>query len=535
VRADNPPAVPTPRDTQDADSIAPAVRTIASLTLLSRIGGLARDLVTARVFQDSLAGSAFAAAFAIPNLFRRMLGEGALAGAFLPEYTRALRDGPATAHALLRWTLVRLLALTSLLTIAGEVLLFVLLAALDDPNRAFSLRLIMVMLPLMPMVCLTAILAAALQAHGRFAPGAAAPIILNICIIVGASLHFFVPRLSPRASAYAIGIAAIAAGMAQLAWCGTELRRRTPAATSGADAEPHARRVLTRFVPVALGMGTMQINALLDTVIAMWPTWIGPTMLLWPVPLDERSNAVLSYTQRLYQFPLGVFGIAVATAAFPALSRLRDRREDFFGALRTAMGLSLFISLPASVGLLLVRDDLTRVMFGGASGFSEDGLARAGTVLAAYAIGVWAYSLNHVLVRACYASGDTSTPTRLALASVGLNLVLNLTLVWFLREAGLALSTAISQVAQVGALFLVLRRRGARLPDDVARYLGMSVTMGIIVVGVLMLAPEQTSWSRSLIRLLLAVAAGIITYGVLSAWLAPQTLRLLLHRTRIDA
>ncbi len=535
MRADNPPAVPPPRDTQDADSIAPAVRTIASLTLLSRIGGLARDLVTARVFQDSLAGSAFAAAFAIPNLFRRLLGEGALAGAFLPEYTSALRDGLPTAHALLRWTLARLLAVTSLLTIAGEVLLFVLLGTLDDPHRVFSLRLIMVMLPLMPMVCLTAILAAALQAHGRFAPGAAAPIILNICIIAGALLHFFGPRLDPRASAYAIGGAAIIAGVAQLAWCGAALRRRMPSATPPADAGPHARAVLTRFVPVAIGMGTMQINALLDTVIAMWPTWVGPTMLLWPVPLDERSNAVLSYTQRLYQFPLGVFGIAVATAAFPALSRLRDRREDFFDALRTAMGLSLFIALPASVGLLLVREDLTRVMFGGVSGFSDDGLARASAVLAAYAVGVWAYSLNHVLVRACYASGDTSTPTRVALASVGLNLLSNLTLVWFLREAGLALSTAISQVAQVGVLFFVLRRRGARLPAHTTRFLGMSVAMGAVVLGSLTLGPEQTSWSRSLIRLLLAVAAGIIAYVSMSAWLAPQTLRLLLHRTREDA
>ncbi len=520
------------RDTQDAGSIAPAVRTIASLTLVSRLGGLARDLVTARVFQDSLAGSAFAAAFAIPNLFRRLLGEGALAGAFLPEYTGALSADPSRARALLRWTLIRLLALTSLLTIVGEVLLLILVATLDDPHRVFSLRLIMVMLPLMPMVCMTAILAAALQAHGRFAPGAAAPILLNVCMIAGALLHFLGPRLDARASAYAIAVAAIVAGVAQLAWCGSVLRRHLGPPSPPVDAGPHVRGVLSRFLPVAIGMGTMQINALLDTVIAMWPTWVGSTMLFWPVPLDERSNAVLAYSQRLYQFPLGVFGIAVATAAFPALTRLRDRREEFFGALQTAMGLSLLIALPASVGLFLVRDDLTRVMFGGRSGFSDEGLARASTVLGAYAVGVWAYSLNHVLVRAFYASGDTRTPTRIAMASVALNLMLNLTLIWSMREAGLALSTAISQMAQSGVLFFIMHRRGARFPPDAWQFLFMSVCMGAVVLATIRLLPTTSSWGLSLGRLALGVASGIGAYTLLAAVITPHALAMLLRRGR---
>ncbi len=509
------------------------MRTLSGLTLISRVCGLVRDLITVRVFQDTLVGSAFAAAFAIPNLFRRLLGEWALAAAFLPEYAREVEEDPARAGSLIAVTLYALLALTSLLTLVGEIALLAILILFEhDADRALSLRLVMVMLPFMPMVCLAAIMASALQVHGRFGPGAASPIILNALIIAAAALHFVGPSWDRVSSAYAIGVGALVAGVVQVAWCAAALRGRVRWRGALHEAHEPLRRVLGRFLPVAIGLGAIQLNALLDTIIAMWPTWVGPTMFGMETPLDASSNAVLSYTQRLYQFPLGVFGIAVATAAFPALSRLAGNREAFSRALQEAIRLSVFIAVPASVGLVLVREDLTRVLFGGASGFSDAGLERSSAVLLGYSVGVWAYSLNHVLVRAFYAQGDTRTPMRVALLAVALNLVLNLALIWPLGEAGLAWSTAAAQIVQVGILAVLLRRRGERLRPSkrLAFLLGASAAMGLAVLGVGWLLPTSTSWSSSLVRLLAMTTTGIAAYLVISIGGRSPELRTLLRR-----
>ena len=197
-----------------------------------------------------------------------------------------------------------------------------------------------------------------------------------------------------------------------MVWAILELRKHTRWRLDVGPARAEATKTLRKFLPVLIGLGTLQLNTLADTVIAMWPTWIGPTMFGRAVPMDEASNAVLGYTQRLYQFPLGVFGIAVATAAFPALARAASDKNRFTETVAHGLRLSLFIGLPATIGLLIVREDLVRVMFSGGGGFSEQGLTRSAAVLAGYAAGVFAYSLNHVLSRAFYALDDTATPMR---------------------------------------------------------------------------------------------------------------------------
>ncbi|HCT45480.1 MAG TPA: murein biosynthesis integral membrane protein MurJ, partial [Phycisphaerales bacterium] len=187
--------------------------------------------------------------------------------------------------------------------------------------------------------------------------------------------------------------------------------------------------------------------------------------------LDASSNAILFYAQRLYQFPLGVFGIAVATAAFPALSRVAGDSVRFGEMLTRGLRLSLFIGVPASVGLLLVGEALIRVLYsGGGDGFSEAGVSRASAVLAGYALAVWAYSLNQLLTRAFYARGDTRTPMTVALGMVGVNICLNLVLIWWLREAGLAWSTAVCAVGQTVLLLWMANRKmdgGLRLGEMV--------------------------------------------------------------------
>ena len=518
----------------DEHTLGRSTRTVSALTVASRTAGLVRDMLTARIFGDTLVGSAFAAAFAIPNTFRRLFGEGALSAAFLPEYTRLADDAPTDdpetgspapadgAGPYASLTIALLTLTTGAATVLLELaLLAALLAFPHDPDRAYALRLVMVVLPFMPLVCVAAILGGMLQSHGRFAPWAAAPVLLN-AVLIAAVLPFFLTARTEadvRHWGAVLCVAAVVAGALQIAWSLWCLRGLVGWTTHVRPALPRTRAMLVRMLPALLGLGTLQINGLLDTLIAMWPAWVGPTLLGHAYPLDESSNAVLFYAQRLYQFPLGVFGVAVATAAFPLLSRTANDPDRFADVVRRSLRLSLFIALPASAGLALVAPDLVRVLYTGGGGFSDAGAARATLVTLCYAGAVWAYSANHVLTRAFYATGDTTTPMRVAVAMVALNLVLNLTLIWFLREAGLALSTAIAAIVQTALLArLATRRLGVSLLSDprfrsgvlmlVCTTLVMAAAVGLVSwLG----SPLRTSWGG---RLALTLAISTLGGGV---------------------
>lgn len=499
--------------------LAAAVRVISGITLLSRFSGLARDVVTARLFGSDALGSAFRAAYAVPNLFRRLFGEGALSAAFIPEYTNLRAEDPDASDQLASLILWMLSLVTGGITLLIEIALFVRLAFPHDADLGLSIRLVILMLPMMPMVCITAMLSGVMQVHGKFAVPAAAPILLNV-FQVGAGIAFYVGVGHDRdTAAYAVGAAALAASIAQVLWSLWALRGKVRWTRTSALARGSAKLILRRFIPVMLGLGTLQLNTMMDTLIAMWPMWVGPTMAGRPVPLDDASNAILSYTQTVYQFPLGVFGIAVATAIFPLLARAQNDPPAFIAMLRRGVRLSLFIGLPASVGLSLVRHDLCAVIFGsGKYSFDADGVARSAAVLGGFAPAVWAYSLNHVFTRAFYARGDTKTPMRVAMTMVVFNLCLNFTLIWSLREAGLACATAASATVQVIVLGVLARRLLGESVFDretagaAARLLATSIVMGLGVVAALATIPTATAWAGHLTRLAAGVAAGGAIY-----------------------
>ncbi len=554
TQPDNTPSnsLPDQRPNQTDESVGKHTRTVAGLTLVSRVMGMVRDLITARVFGDTAVGSAFGAAFAIPNMFRRLFGEGALSAAFLPEYTRMSDDDPDKANAFASLTIGLLALVTGVLTIVIELgLLAVVMFAPDDPERVYSLKLVMVMLPFMPMICIAAILGGMLQTLGRFGPWAAAPILLNLCIIGTALPFFFVDGADPRQWAYYIGIAAVVSALLQVLWSLWALRGKVHWTRGVSQARSDGKLMLARMIPVIIGLGTLQLNAFMDTLIAMYPNWVGPTFFGSSYPLDESSNAVLYYAQRLYQFPLGVFGIAVATAAFPALSRVAGDKQRFSEMLARGVRLSLYIGLPASVGLLIVGSGLIRVMYSGfgagegtgldtaGHGFSEDGIIRAGAVLTGYAIAVWAYSLNQLFTRAFYAQNDTKTPMRIALVMVGVNLCLNVVLIWKLREAGLAWSTAICAIGQTIALMIASKRRlGVTLALDgyqpVIKIILGSLVMGGLLIGVLMVYPQPMAWGGQLARVAVLTGVGIAAYAVWSIVMKMDELGWLLSRSTSD-
>ena len=541
------PAQPQP---DHHSALGRAVRAVFSVTLLSRIGGLVREVIVARIFGDTAIGSAFAAAFTIPNLFRRLFGEGALSAAFIPEYTTQVRDNPEQSHRLASLTLIALGLLTGLLTILGEVVLLALLFVLPhDAERELSLRLIMVMLPFMPFICTVAILAGMLQVHGKFAASATGPLVLNGFIIVFGLFFLLTGRVAQAGPAYIIGAATVLSGLTQAAWFAALLRNDVRWTRDVRPAFGPARLMLRRFVPVMVGLGTLQLSAAIDMAITMYPIWVGPTLLGRAYPLDERSTTILSAMQRLYQFPLGVFGIAVATAVFPLLARAAPKPEDFVQVLRRGVRLSLFIGLPASVGLVLVRHDLVEVLFAGGAGravytlaagaehvnalaagasaeaaggahagFSPEGIARCTLVLLGYAPAVWAYSLNHVLTRGFYALGDTRTPMRVSVVMVAVNLALNCSLVWPLREAGLAWGTSVCAIAQCIALGVLLHKRG-HTPIDRDAWMGAArialatLVMAVACVLTFWLMPEPQRWMERVMRLAAMTLAGAAAFA----------------------
>lgn len=508
------------RTTADT-SMGRDTRTVAGLTLASRVMGLGRDLVTVRVFGDTAVGSAFAAAFAIPNMFRRLFGEGALSAAFIPEYTRLADTDPDRADKLASLVIGMLALITGAITLILMLgVLAVLLAAPGNPERVLSLRLVIICLPFMPLICVAAILGGMLQSRGRFGPWAAAPILLNLCII-GAAAPFFVVGGDAAFWAYPISAAATASGLLQVLWSLWALRGMVRWTRAVADVRDQSRAMLRRMGPVLIGLGTLQLNSFMDTLIAMWPNWVGPTIAGHAYPLDERANAVLFYAQRLYQFPLGVFGIAVATAAFPMLSRAAGDPARFAETLRRGLRLSLFIALPATAGLLAVREPLVRTLFSGfGDGFSDEGIKRAAAVLMGYSAAVWAYSLNQLYTRAFYAMGDTSTPMRIAISMVGFSLALNLVLIWWLREAGLAWSTAISAMLQTALLARACRRKiiggpvldagtGRAVLGQIAASAGVALATG----GLLWAWTQPSAWAAGALRTGAAVAIGMAVYG----------------------
>ncbi len=568
--------VPTLLAAVPSATLGGAVRSVSLVSLLSRLFGLVRDLVIVRLFGDTAVGSAFAAAFAIPNMFRRLLGEGALSAAFIPEYAQAVEcdvatraahqseaatsDGsrlapsPATAatdsaDGLATLVIVGLGLGTALVTIIIElVLLGLLLFTGPGENQRLSITLIMVMLPFMPLICITAILAGMLQVRGRMGLSMTGPIVLNIFVVAVGGWYLWAGKGGDLTAAYALGVATVASGITQALGFAWALRRPSGSldapgvhwvqirSAAWNNAIPSSRRMFKRFVPVVIGTGTLQLNAFLDMIIGMWPIWFGATVLGFAYPLDERSNAILSFTTRLYQFPLGVFGIAVATAAFPMLARTAKDPERFASTIRRGIRLSLFVGLPASVGLLLVRTDLIALLFGqwhanpqvpitpsaaietaavhaaaSGGGFSQDGVARASSVLMAFSIGVWAYALNHLFTRVFYARGDTKTPMQVSIAMVALNLALNCTLIWFFREAGLAWSTSLCAMLQCGVLFwLVRRNNGAALNTTTLRAIfRIATATALMALGVL-----------SVQRLL---QSGLVFRGLLIAPTAEQT------------
>jgi putative peptidoglycan lipid II flippase len=510
--------------------------TVTLLTGASRFGGLIREACFSRLIGLTEVASAFGFAFQIPNLFRRLFGEGALSAALVPEQTRLELRHPDAARRLASSVLSWLAILLGAITILAEIVLWSLPEAVETPG----LRLLAIMLPYMPLVCIAAIAGAVLQVRGRFGPAAAAPILLNASLVAAVVVAWWLGGREPVDEG-GIGIVAwgvVLAGILQATWTLVALHRTRPATT---DADPARtrrrvrqaqRRVLLQSIPMIIGLGVLQLNTFLDGLVASWPTFVGPTILGHEYPLGVDAMATLTYASRLYEFPLGVFGIAIATAIFPQLAREVGDRDRFADTIRRGLRLGLFIGIPASVGVILVREPLVTVVLQGGA-FDGGDSAKVAVVLFAYATAIWSYSTTHLLVRAFYARREPMTAVWIAVSMVGLNLTLNLVLVFgtSLGVAGLAWSTAVCSVIQSGILVRVLAARTGILLDaavrrSIVRTIGSTAAMGVVVWALLEFVPFDRiggAWVSSLVALVVASGAGAAVHGAISrSWRMPE-------------
>ena len=522
---------------------------VSVLTFISRLTGLVRDAVLASAFGLSSIADAFFIGFLVPNLFRRLFGEGALTAAFIPHYTDLLRQDKTLARRFASlWIAVLMIGLSAV-TLVGEAVLWHASTLQWTEHTALAIRYTMIMLPYMPLVCLVALIGGVLQVHGRFGPAAAAPVLLNVVMIAaavaGGAMAFPAsdPQAIMRGTAWLVSVSVLIAGAVQLVWQLVALVRIQPLTVTFAGTGPAFRATMVMLLPMLMGLAVFQINSFLDSVIAFalaaregGPdtfTLLGRTL---SYPMNEGAVAALQWAQRLYQFPLGVFGIAVATAIFPALAHATHDAARFRATLQQGLRLTLFIGLPASVGLILVRVPLSRVIYERGE-FTLDDAARVGTILAGYSAAVWAYSMTHVLTRAFHARKDARTPLRVSVAMVGLNFVLNMTLIWRLGAAGLAWATAISSSVQV-VLMLRAVQRYVDQPVDRAVVTSWLRTAAVTLLMAAAIAPatwlyDPVALSRTgaALQLTVMVVAGGGVYAVAS-WLAGAPELGLLRRRR---
>lgn len=424
-------------------------------TLLSRVLGFVRDVLMARALGTVGVAEAFVVALRFPNLFRRLVAEGAFAAAFVPIYAKKLeRDGKPAALAFagntLSWLILILVVLTILAEIFMPAIVSVIAPGFRDQPELFDATVLFTRLTMPYLVCMTivATLSGVLNSSYKFAMAAATPALLNVVMILG--LVFATPWF--KTPGHMLSWAVAIAGIVQYLWLGYACWK---AGLRIALPRPHfttaTRRLLRLMGPGLIGGGMTQINLVVGTIIASF------------VP---GAVTILYYADRVYEFPLSMIGIAIGTALLPALSR--QLQSDPVGAVATqnrAVELSLFLALPATAALIAIAEPICVVMFQYGR-FTPADAANTGLALAVFAAGLPAYVLIKVLAPGYYAREDTKTPVKFAVASMIANTALSIALVWppfglkSMGFVGIAVATSVAAWLNAILLGVGLRRRG---------------------------------------------------------------------------
>jgi putative peptidoglycan lipid II flippase len=490
-------------------------------TMLSRVLGLARDVVLANLLGAAPNADAFFVAFKIPNFLRRLFAEGAFAQAFVPVLTETREQGSHDAVKALVNRVAGVLGgslfvLTALAMVMAPwvALIFAPGFSRDVAKLALTADLIVWTFPYLLFISLTGFCGAILNTYGRFAVPAYTPVLLNLSLIAAAV--FWAPTMPEPALGLAMGV--MLAGVLQLLFQLPSLHalKLTPKPVWDTQ-DAGVRKILMLMVPALFGVSVSQINLLFDTVLASL--------------LPNGSVAWLYYSDRLTELPLGVFAIAIATVILPALSALNTRAaaDEFSQTLTWAVRNVLLIAVPATVALWLLAEPILTALFQYGA-FTTNDVTMAAASLRAYTLGLGAFMLIKVLAPGYYARQDMKTPVKIGIVAMVSNMVLNVLfvfpLMWYfdMGHVGLALATSASAWINAALLYRGLRRGGIPLTGVfdirymVRLWVAVTVMAGVIYVSV----PDLRDWfaadmSWRVTRLLMIVTAGAVSFaGVLA-------------------
>lgn len=487
------------------------ILSVGGLTLVSRLAGFVRDIIMAAVLGAGPVADAFLVAFRLPNHFRAIFAEGAFNAAFVPTYARLReQDGVAGARAFADEILTAMLGVHAVLLVLalGFTPQFVGLLApglADDPGRfGLAVTLTRITFPYLALISLATLVSGALNASDRFAVAAAAPILMNLCMIgtlLGAALF----PTAGHAAAWGVLIS----GVAQLFVVGVDAERHGIGLRLGRPKlDPGTRQFLKALGPAVIGSAGVQIALFADTIIATF--------------LPSGALSALYYADRINQLPIGVVGIAVGTVLLPEMARRLAAKDDAGAAEAQARAVELaaLLAIPFVAAALTVPDLTMRALFARGA-FTTADAAEAAATLRAYGTGLLAFVVVRAFIAPFHARGDTRTPMIASLTAVALNVVLKFALMGALAQVGLALATAVGGWINVGLLIVFALRRGFPIGDralggHLARLAIVAVAVGATLAGTAAgleaLLPHALP-AREEVMLALVVAAGGAVYA----------------------
>lgn len=507
---DNSP--PSSQSEQKRSGLVRSSLVVGMMTMLSRVLGLARDVVVAGYFGSTASADAFFVAFKIPNFLRRLFAEGAFSQAFVPvlsEYRSQRSFGEVRQLvSCVSGTLAGTLLLVMVVGVLAAPLIIRLFAPgfIDEPEKlSLAGDMLRITFPYLLLISLTALSGSILNTYSRFAVPAFTPVLLNLSLI-GSTL-LLSPYFDEPVMALAWGV--LIAGIAQLLLQIPFLLqiRLLPRPKWGPQHEG-SRRIMKLMVPALFGVSVSQINLLLDTVLASF--------------LQTGSVSWLYYSDRLSELPLGVFGIAIATVILPSLStrHAEEDGEHFSRTLDWAIRLILLIGVPAAVALFILAGPFITTLFDYGKMTDHDVLMAAMS-LKAYSLGLLAFMLIKVLAPGYFARQDTKTPVKIAIKAMMANMVLSLILVFPLQHTGLALATTLSASLNAGLLYRGLRQSGVYKPAHgwlvyLVRLVIANLSMGITLLWLSADIEQWLAWSlwERVVQTCLLVLSGLLVYGV---------------------
>ena len=489
-----------------------AMATVGGLTGLSRILGFVRDVMTAAILGAGPLADAFIVALKLPNLFRRITAEGAFSVSFVPMYAKKLHqqgevaadDFASNAFAVMT---ALLLPFVIVAIIAMPVVMYVIAPGFHPGEERYTLavELTRVTFPYLLLISLSALMGGVLNAHEKFVPFAAAPIVFNLTLI--AALQFLAPYMKTGGHALSYGLCV--AGVLQFIGLLLAVKKyKIGLCVRLPKFDTDIRQLFRLMGPGVIGAGVLHINLFIDIMIASL--------------LPEGSIAYLYYADRLNQLPLGMVGIAVGTALLPMLSKAMagDDHAEANSLFNRALEICLILALPAGVAMVTVAEPLIKCLFEYGHFTAGDAITTA-HVLMGYALGVPAYVASKVLSTAYYARHDTKTPVKMAVICALMNIGLALISISSLGVAGIALSTGLCGWVQFALMLNGLKdaeatRFDTRFRRSLPRIILSCCAMGAVLFMVAYVSGEHYDGSKpeKILALFVLVASGLGTYSL---------------------